>query len=406
LEVHVYDRKTGNLYVHHDIPLPAFPLCLAHGRVSSGSTSGNFCAVGTFGPGIEVWNLDVLNALEPSCILGGEDTSAADEVMKLQMMRGGGGSPGAPSKPRSSKTHRKGGLRPGSHTDAVMALSWNAIHPQVIASGSADKTVKLFDVTKATSDDCNAATFTHHRDKVQSVEWHPTEGTLLATGSYDRSVALVDARSNGRDVKKVKIPSDCEALAWDPFHAEYLTVACEDGTVKCWDVRCFETNRPAWSTVANEYGGISDVSFNKKVPGLLAFCSTDKTVSLWDTYGDGPQADRSRAHSGPPRLCGSKDMCSGKLYTVSFYPSDPWLLGCGGSGNQLALWDLSEEAAIQNRFGKRSSEGSISPEPTPTRDTDFNAMMAPPASSGDTPSASNVRKSKPRDKRSARKKGR
>jgi periodic tryptophan protein 1 len=405
LEVHVYDRKTGNLYVHHDIPLPAFPLCLAHGRVSSESSSGNFCAVGTFSPGIEVWNLDVLNALEPSCILGGEDTSSADEIMKLQMMRGGGGSRGASKKSKFSKTH-KGGLRPGSHTDAVMALSWNAVHHQVIASGSADKTVKLFDVTKATSDDCNAATFTHHRDKVQSVEWHPVEGTLLATGSYDRSVALLDARSNGRDVKKVRIPSDCEAMAWDPFHTEYLTVACEDGTVNCWDVRRFETNHPAWSMLANEYGGISDVSFNKKVPGLLAFCSTDKTVSLWDTYSNSAQANQSRAHSGPPRLCGSKDMCSGKLYTVSFYPSDPWLLGCGGSGNQLALWDLSEEAAIQNRFGSLFNRGSMteSPQSPEARDTDFDAMMAPTVSSRDTRTASEHRKNKSKGKRSARKK--
>jgi periodic tryptophan protein 1 len=75
LEVHVYEQQTGNLFVHHDIPLPSFPLCLAHGDISPNGSAGNFCAVGTFGPGIEVWNLDVLNALEPSCILGGEDTT-------------------------------------------------------------------------------------------------------------------------------------------------------------------------------------------------------------------------------------------------------------------------------------------------------------------------------------------
>jgi periodic tryptophan protein 1 len=402
LEVHVYDPKTGNLYVHHDIPLPAFPLCLAHGQVASDSTAGNFCAVGTFGPGIEIWNLDVLNALEPTCILGGEDTSAADEIMRMQMLNGAGGNKA--SKAKFSKLGNSG-LRPGSHTDAVMALSWNSIHKQVIASGSADHAVKLWDVTRATEDSCNAATFTHHRNKVQSVEWHPAEGTLLATGSYDRTVALLDARTNGRDVKRVKLPSDCEAIAWDPFHPEFLTVACEDGTLKCWDVRQFETKQPAWSMVANAYGGISDMSFSSNVPGLMVTCSTDKTVSLWDTYSSEP-ASPTRPHVTAPRLCGSKDMCSGKLYTVAFYPSHPWLLGCGGSGNQLALWDLSEEAPIQERFGGRL-EGGASPNTAQAGDEDFQAMMEkPPDVSEDSRPMPDHKTNKSKEKRSARKKGR
>lgn len=243
----MYEQTTGNMYVHHDVPLPSFPLCLAHGDIGPTGNAGNFCAVGTFSPGIEIWNLDVLNALEPSCVLGGEDTSIADDIMKMQLM-------GKEAPSRSS--HGAPSLRQGSHTDAVMALSWNKVHRQVIASGSADCTVKLWDVTKA----AESGTFTHHKDKVQSVVWHPSEGTLLATGSYDRSVALLDARSGGQDVKKVKLPADCEALQWDPFHPEYLTAASEDGSILCWDVRKF--SKPVWTLVANEYGGVSDISYN------------------------------------------------------------------------------------------------------------------------------------------------
>ena len=71
--------------------LPSFPLCLAHGDVNSNGEAGNYCAVGTFSPGIEVWNLDMLNPLEPSCILGGHDTSAADAFMKHNMARAASG---------------------------------------------------------------------------------------------------------------------------------------------------------------------------------------------------------------------------------------------------------------------------------------------------------------------------
>lgn len=252
LEVHVYEEKTGNLFVHHDIPLPAFPLCLAHGDINHEGGAGNYIAVGTFEPGIEVWNLDVLNVLEPTCILGGEDTSAADELMKANMVRAATG-----KKLKKRLSQDGGGLRPGSHTDAVMALSWNKIHRQVIASGSADNTVKIWDITK--TDKQNVATFTHHKNNVQAVEWHPSEGTLLATGSYDRTVSVVDARDQNSS-KSVKITADCEALTWDPHHSQYLTAATEDGIVSCWDVRKFD--KPVWSLVAEEYGGVTDLSYN------------------------------------------------------------------------------------------------------------------------------------------------
>lgn len=259
MEVHVYEQHTGNLFVHHDVPLPAFPLCLAHGDIGPSGSAGNFCAVGMFSPGIEIWNLDVLNALEPSCILGGVDTSMADELMAHKLGLGSGSS----KKKKKKKSQQQGPeLRKGSHTDAVMALSWNKIHRQVIASGSADCTVKIWDVTHSNSDKANERTFSHHQDKVQSVVWHTTEGSLLATGSYDRTVALVDARSSGDDIKRVKIPADCETIAWDPFNPQNLTVASEDGTVMCWDVRKFSDSTPLWSFVANEYGGVSDMSYN------------------------------------------------------------------------------------------------------------------------------------------------
>jgi WD40 repeat protein len=77
--------------------------------------------------------------------------------------------------------------------------------------------------------------------------------------------------------------------------------------------------------------------------------STDKAVSLWDVQ----ELDDNKK----PRACGRKEMQVGKLYTVSFYPSSPWLLGCGGSENQLALWDMSSEETILRRFANRVEGG-------------------------------------------------
>lgn len=361
LEINVFDTRENNLYVHHDIPLPAFPLCFALGSVvaapagEGGGAAGSYVAVGSFDPGIEVWNLDVMNALEPTVVLGGADTRGAED----SWLAGGGGGGGKKKKKKGKNqapSRSDGGLREGSHTDAVMALSWNAVHAQVLASGSADGTVKLWDVTQASDPYIRpSATLTHHTDKVASLAWHPSEGTLLATGGYDRRVCLVDARAaDGSNVKKAKLGADCEALAWDPHRPQYLTVASEDGVVKCLDVRKFGAE-PAWSMVAHEYGGVSDICYNAQVPGMLVTCSIDKTVALWDT---GAASAPHRA----PQPCGSKDMNVGKLYSVACYPSAPWLLACGGSGNELAIWDMEGEDAIRKRFAGRGGDaGALAP---------------------------------------------
>jgi WD40 repeat protein len=114
----------------------------------------------------------------------------------------------------------------------------------------------------------------------------------------------------------------------------------------------------------------------RKIPGMLATCAVDKTVTLWDTY-----SFEGTPSTNPPHPCGNKNMGVGKLYTMSFYPSSPWLLGCGGSGKELALWDLSSETALQNRFGRRIGGPSTVPltvEETEkgSKEKDFKAIMA------------------------------
>ena len=59
----MYDGESGSLYTHHDVALPSFPLSLAWVRLGG---AGSYLAVGTFEPAIELWNLDVMDALEPS----------------------------------------------------------------------------------------------------------------------------------------------------------------------------------------------------------------------------------------------------------------------------------------------------------------------------------------------------
>jgi hypothetical protein len=101
----------------------------------------------------------------------------------------------------------------------------------------------------------------------------------------------------------------------------------------------------------------------------MVTASVDKSVTLWDTQ-----------NTPSPQACGSKDMAVGKLYTVNFYPSSPWLLGCAGGGKEVALWDLTRETPIQKRFGDRVTGGTVynSLQKTEEKQEAFDAMMNAP----------------------------
>jgi len=73
IEVYIYDEKNQSLFVHHDILLSTYPICLEWLPINlknTGNTSSNYVIVGSFLPEIEFWNLDMLDVLEPDLTLG------------------------------------------------------------------------------------------------------------------------------------------------------------------------------------------------------------------------------------------------------------------------------------------------------------------------------------------------
>ena len=102
LQVWVYEdagEEEGNLYVHHDVLLPEFPLSLAWMDCppsSSGRQSGNLAAVGSMGPGIEIWDLNVVDTVEPLASLGGPVSEATSGAAK-----------DAPGEEEGSQTQKK-----------------------------------------------------------------------------------------------------------------------------------------------------------------------------------------------------------------------------------------------------------------------------------------------------------
>src|SRR5258706_7999621 len=89
------------------------------------------------------------------------------------------------------------------HDDAVNALAFNAASDFIIATGSSDKTIGIWDLRNLKD---KLHVLEGHNDQVTSLAWHPKEEAILGSGSYDRRVIFWDLSKVGEE----QLPDDQE----------------------------------------------------------------------------------------------------------------------------------------------------------------------------------------------------
>ena len=335
LEVYVYEDEADNLYVHHDIMLPAIPLCvewidLPVGQGKQGRTHGNFVAVGTMSPEIEVWDLDMVDSMYPNAILGQEP----EEKTKVN----GEGE----AKPRKKKSKKRAKANAEYHVDAVLALAANRQHRNLLASASADKTVKLWDLNIGRC----AQSYMMHKDKVCALDWHPTEATILLSGSYDKKVIATDMRAPDAKAPTWTVEADVEKVRWNVHDPNFFYVTTEAGTVHCFDARVVPTgdgfSKRVWTLQAHD-GAVSAFDINPMVPDFLATGSDDKIIKLWDVSNK------------KPTMIVSRNLDVGRVFSTNFAPDEEvgFRLSVSGSKGMLQVWDTSTNAAVRRTFAGR-----------------------------------------------------
>jgi WD40 repeat protein len=204
---------------------------------------------------------------------------------------------------------------------------------QILANGSDDGTVKLWDVASWQE----LASMKAHEGTVYSISLSP-DGRILASGGNDGVVKLWDI-TNRQEIATLKGengPIYSVALTPD---GQVLTSGSDDGLIKLWDV----ASRKEIATLKGHGGPIYSLAISPD--GLmLASGSDDRTIKLWDV------ASRKEIIT----LKGHRN----DVNSVTF-SRDGRLLASGSDDRTIKVWDVASRKELTTLNGHENEVDTV-----------------------------------------------
>lgn len=295
IEVYVYDSETNEFYLHHDIIQSDYPCCvrwIGHAR----GKARNLAAAGYMSPEICLWDLDVIDVLEPYETLTG-------------------------------------------HKDAVIDICWHQDIKNIIASGSADKHVRLWNL-----DECKSISNIKLSGKVSAIEFSPNEHALLLAGDLNRHVSLIDTRTN-KTTHAWELGGEVERVRWLPHDDSKFLVSDDQGYIYYHDLRQVSSDGRANLKFRAHKISVTGLEFSPMCQDMLVTASADDTIKVWDIKTFQTNNGKSTSCNQPTLVKEVTDLKVGSILSLKMCPNAPAMIAVGGDSkcNSFKTYDLSTE---------------------------------------------------------------
>lgn len=154
----------------------------------------------------------------------------------------------------------------------------------LLASASDDKTIRLWSLPTDSISGCLQGQYLQgqylqgHQGAVKTVAFHPQQPALLASGSHDRTIRLWDTQTQQEVRVLTGHTQAVNAIAFSP-DGQLLASGSSDKTIKLWQV---ETGT-CWATLSGHRLAVNALAFDCSQGTLrVASGSSDATLRIWD----------------------------------------------------------------------------------------------------------------------------
>jgi len=177
------------------------------------------------------------------------------------------------------------------HTAVVEDVAWHLLHDSMFGSVGDDKKLMLWD-TRSNNPNKPSQMIEAHSAEVNCLSFNPYSEYILATGSADKTVALWDLRNTKMKLHSFESHKDeIFQVQWSPHNETILASSGTDRRLNVWDLSKIGEEQSADDIEDGPpellfiHGGhtakISDFSWNPNDAWIICSVSEDNIMQVW-----------------------------------------------------------------------------------------------------------------------------
>ncbi|XP_022686162.1 protein transport protein Sec31A-like [Varroa jacobsoni] len=217
-----------------------------------------------------------------------------------------------------------------THSGPVHSLDMNPFQYNLLASGSRESEVYIWDLSSPTAQPYTPGTPCQPKEDVVCLSWNRQVQHILASAMTTRCVVW-DLRKSEPIIRVGESSSRfrCKAVTWNPQVATQLCLASEDDHtpwLQIWDLRY-----ASWpvKTLEKHRKGILSLDWNPKDQDMLLSCGKDSLLCIWNPNGTQGSELISEIHTS-----------SDWNFEAQWCPRNPALVSTASFSGELAVYSV------------------------------------------------------------------
>ncbi|OBT76906.1 histone-binding protein RBBP4 [Pseudogymnoascus sp. 05NY08] len=231
------------------------------------------------------------------------------------------------------------------HTKEGFGLCWNPHEKGQLATGSEDKTVRLWDLKSVTATSNivkPSRTYTHHAAIVNDVQYHPIHKSIIGTVSDDLTLQILDTRESDTTRSSLQGTGHTDAInaiAFAPGSDHIVATGSSDKTIGIWDLRNLNS---MIHSLEGHNDQVTSLAWHPFEEAILGSGSYDRRVIFWDLSRVGEEQLPDDIEDGVPELLFMHGGHTNHLADFSWNQNEPWVVCSAAEDNLIQIWKVSE----------------------------------------------------------------